>query len=227
MFAICIFTISLFVQPVFAEGQGNGTGGGKAEPLKLISSSIEDDSTNISLNPTIQLDFSKNICNIKVYEINKDAIHLTSVHGKTIPIKVSFPDDQVQRKYKEQIFISPKSPLEKNTQYRLNIDRTLKSKNGDLIDNAYNILFTTGTNSTLEENPLLKSLGTSIITFEGSSPENEYSRVLTKDQLLYEEEDKPLSFFIYSIVGICLLVVISLVTFLIYRKKLVKKSNKS
>ena len=171
-----LFCLMLFLSsagPAFAEngdGTGPGDGSGKGEnkdiTLTLESASIRDGETGVAINETIQLNFNKNICNVLVLSNNKKCFHLTDASGEAVPIKLIFPDDQVQQDYKRQAFLIPREDLSKNTEYRVAVDNTLMAKNGTVIDNAHTITFTTGDRRTEEENSALKKLGDYTVTYE-------------------------------------------------------------
>ena len=132
----------------------------------LKSSSIADGSSDVAINETIQLNFNKNICNVTVLAGNKTCFHLTDADGKAVAIKLIFPDNQVQKDYRREVFIQPAKDLNKNTRYRISVDHGLAAKNGTTIDNAYAITFTTGSDRTDKQNEILKKLGENIITYE-------------------------------------------------------------
>lgn len=171
------------------DGDGQGLGINKDIALTLEKSSVPDGASDVAVNETIQLDFNKNICNITVLSNNKMCFHLTDPDGKAVPIRLIFPDDQVQHDYKKQAFIIPQQDLESNTQYRISVDSTLLAKNGTAIDNAHTITFTTGTGRTDEENEALQELGDYIVTYETSYSETEDSVPVNKDDLDDVSED--------------------------------------
>lgn len=176
--------------PVFADngdgtGDGDGYGNGKNRdiPLTLESASVSDGARDVALNETFQLDFNKNICNITVLANNKLCFHLTDADGNAAAIKLIFPDNQVQKDYKRQVFIRPAENLKPETEYRIAVDSTVMAKNGTVIDNAHTISFTTGTDFTDKENSILKELGDYVITYETASGENANSVPVNKDGL--------------------------------------------
>ena len=165
------------------DGDGKGLGENKDIVLTLENSSVSDNASNVAINETIQLDFNKNICNITVLANNKMCFHLTDGNGDAVPIKLIFPDDQVQQDYKRQVFIIPQQDLESNSRYRIAVDNTLTAKNGTLIDNAHTITFTTGSNRTNAENKALKKLGENIVTYETAYSETGDSVPVNKNGL--------------------------------------------
>ena len=165
---MCLIFI-LWSVPAFADA-GDGTGGGDGEnkdvALTLVSSTVADNATDVALNETIQLTFNKNICNITILPNNKKCFHLTDENGEAVAIKLTFPDNQVQREFRHQVFIQPKENLEPDSTYRISVDKTLTAKNGTFIDNAHTITFTTGNSVTDVENSILKELGDFVVTYE-------------------------------------------------------------
>ena len=230
----CIITILLCIimastSSVFADGgdgTGSGDGSGNGEnkdiPLTLISSSVKNGDSNVTLNETIQLDFNKNICNVTVLSNNKLCFHLTDADGNAVAIKLIFPDNQVQREYRKQVFIQPAEDLKPETSYRIAVDNTVMAKNGTVIDNAHTISFTTGTHRTDEENKILKDLGDYIITYETASGENANSVPVNKDGLDdVSEESGPDMASIARIAAVVLIILIIAFTaaFIIIRRK--------
>ena len=230
----CIITILLCIimaatSSVFADGgdgTGSGDGSGNGEnkdiPLTLISSSVKNGDSNVTLNETIQLDFNKNICNVTVLANNKLCFHLTDADGNAVAIKLIFPDNQVQREYRKQVFIQPAEDLKPETSYRIAVDNTVMAKNGTVIDNAHTISFTTGTQSTDKENKILQELDDYVITYETASGENANSVPVNKTGLDdVSEESEPDMASIARIAAIILIVLIIAFTavFIIIRRK--------
>jgi len=158
-------------------GPGNGTGQGTNAgiALTLVSSSVADGAANVPLDPVIQLNFNKNVVNISVLDNNAQCFHLIDQSGAPVPIKLIFPDDQMQTTYKRNVFILPEANLQKNSQYELVVDSILRAKNGTGIDNAHTITFTTGAAATGEQNEILLKLGDNIIEYTNALAKTEYS----------------------------------------------------
>ena len=212
LFAILCCTILLTSASYSFAADGDGTGGGSGENrdilLTLESTSIKDGATDISVNEIIQLDFNKNVCNILVLPTNKKSFHLTDSRGTAVAISLTFPDDQVQHTYKNQVFVSPVQPLEKNTEYRISVDRTLTAKNGTTIDNAYSFTFTTGQSEMDSENSVLKRLGDNIVVFETAYGETADSVPVDKSGL---QDSQDQGFSTTSIARIAAIVLILIV----------------
>lgn len=233
VFFIFIFTlICLFSVPpvVFAEngngsgaGDGSGSGANKDITLTLESASIKDGATDVPINETIQLNFNKNICNVLALSNNKKCFHLTDASGEAVPIKLIFPDDQVQQDYKRQAFLIPREDLSKNTEYRVAVDSTLMAKNGTFIDNTHTITFTTGDSRTKKENSALKKLGDYTVTYETAYGETADSVPVNTEGLDdISEEEKPDTASIARLSAVILLttvVAFSVVLFLLRRKR--------
>ena len=228
LLVLCIL-MAFAASPVFADG-GNGTGSGdgsgngenKDIPLTLESASITDGAQNVALNETIQLNFNKNICNVTVLANNKLCFHLTDSDGNAVAIKLIFPDNQVQKDYRKQVFIQPAEDLNPESEYRIAIDNTVMAKNGTTIDNAHTITFTTGIQHTGKENKILKELGDYIVTYETASGENANSVPVNKDGLDdVSEESGPDTASIARIAAVVLIVLIIAFTavFIIIRRK--------
>lgn len=169
IFILVTLLFILCVTPAFGAG-GDGTGGGNGEnrgiALTLESASISDGATDVPTDHIFQLNFNKNICNVTVLPNNKKCFHLTDADGKAVSIQLIFPDNQVQKTYRREVFIKPVKALKPNCTYRLSVDRILQAKNGTTIDNAHTLTFTTGSRKVKEENKILKKLGENVITYE-------------------------------------------------------------
>lgn len=140
--------------------------------LTLSKSSVVSDDTDISRNVTVELDFNKNVCDLQYLKSNAESVHLLDKNNEPVPIKVTFPDTQVQTSYKRQIFITPKEPLAANEKYFIVIEDSLKSKDGTSLDKSYVLNFSTGESEKTEENAVLSYLKDNIMEFESNSPAN-------------------------------------------------------
>lgn len=227
-YAVCFLSLLLLLLtavPSFAEG-GDGTGGGNGEnkdiPLTLERASIADGQKDVAVNETIQLNFNKNICNVTVLANNKKCFHLTDADGKAAAIRLIFPDNQVQKDYRHEVFIQPAEDLSQNTTYRLSVDRTLQAKNGTTIDNAYVLTFTTGTRRTAEENKILTKLGDFVVTYETAYGETADSVPVNKsglDDVSQAQEPDTGSIARIAAIILILCVVAFTVIFLVLRRR--------
>ena len=137
-----------FAVCAFAEGgNGDGTGGGKDQPLTLVSSSIPNGSENVSTTPEIVLTFSKNVVNFTVKDNNEKCFKLTDSKGNNVPVDVIMGDDQVDPSIKRIITIKPKSPLTPGETYLLKIGGGITSKSGVSIGKDSYISFTVADDS--------------------------------------------------------------------------------
>lgn len=169
---VLLLSCSFFSQLVSAEG---GTGGNKDEPLSLVTSSITNGETNISIKPTIKLTFNKNIVNMSVSENNKTYFTIQKADGQTIPIDVVLADDQIEFEKRNDAVLIAKADLENGTNYSIVISPLLKSKSGISLGNEIRISFTTeGTKQidntqTSVPTPITSNLGTKTQTTNNTS----------------------------------------------------------
>ena len=142
LFALCLVFCS--AHSAFAVGgNGDGTGGGKGQPLVLASSSIANGAENVALNPKIVLTFSKNVVHFTVRDNNKTCFSMTDEGGNAVPIHVEMGDDQVDPSIKRIVTIVPQSTLTPGTTYLLKIGGGITSKSGASIGKDSYISFTT------------------------------------------------------------------------------------
>ncbi|MEG0156948.1 MAG: Ig-like domain-containing protein, partial [Anaerovoracaceae bacterium] len=136
-------------------------------------------------------------------------------------ITVIFPDDQVQRTYKREIFLRPDAPLAENTTYRIAVDNTLKGKNENLIDNAHVVSFTTGTSTAtaLSENEKLTALSENVISYHTALAETENSVPLTKEELLDGRQEEGISLQAIALIAVLAIVLIAALFTVIALKK--------
>lgn len=221
---VCLLLL-LTASPAFAEG-GDGTGGGNGQnrdiPLTLKSASIADGAEDVAVNETIQLNFNKNICNVTVLANNKKCFHLTDEDGNAVSIRLIFPDNQVQKDYRREVFIQPAADLEKNSKYRVSVDSTVKAKNGMTIDNAHTFTFTTGSSRTDKENNVLKKLGENVITYETAYGETADSVPVDKSGLADSSQSRePDTGSIAKIAAIILILVVIgfTIVFIVLRRR--------
>lgn len=132
-----------FTPMAFADGDGSGTGGGKDEPLGIVSSNPANNQKNVARNTEIVLEFSKNVVNMAVSENNLKCFSLKTKAGKTAAIKVVMADDQINPEGKNTIKILPVGKLKAGTTYVLTISSKLKSKSGATLGKDKKITFTT------------------------------------------------------------------------------------
>lgn len=163
------FTVSSFAED--GDGNGGGNGANRDIPLTLVDSSVADGQGGVAVNVTIEMDFNKNVCNVTELADNSRCFHLLDQNGESVDAKLIFPDTQVQRDYRREVFIQPVQNLSANTAYQILIDDTLQAKNGTCLDRSYRLSFTTGNSQTEDGNEKLQALGDYVITFDTSSAE--------------------------------------------------------
>ena len=127
----------------YAEGgNGDGSGGGKDQPLTLVSSSVANGDTIDTTTPKIELTFSKNVVNFTVRDKNMKCFSMTDEDGKSVSIEVIMGDDQVDPSIKRIVTVTPKSPLTPGKTYALKIGGGVTSKSGVSIGKDTYISFT-------------------------------------------------------------------------------------
>ena len=136
---LCMSALSAFA----AGGNGDGTGGGKDQPLVLASSSVTNGAENVSQTPRIVLTFSKNVVHFTVRDNNKTCFSMTDENGNSVPINVEMGDDQIDPSIKRIVTIVPQSALKPGTTYLLKIGGGITSKSGVSIGKDSYISFTT------------------------------------------------------------------------------------
>ena len=139
LFALLFFTVQAFAEG----GNGDGSGGGKDQPLTLVSSSVANGAQNVSLTPEIVLTFSKNVVHFTVRDGNMACFSMTDAQGNDVPIHVEMGDDQVDPSIKRIVTVSPQSALSPGTSYLLKIGGGVTSKSGVSLGRDSYISFTT------------------------------------------------------------------------------------
>ncbi|WP_066315660.1 Ig-like domain-containing protein [Bacillus sp. FJAT-29814] len=140
---LSFFIIAGLLTGQITSAEGDGTGGGKSEPLYMVSSSIQNGATGVPLKPEIKLTFSKNIVNMTVSDNNRKCFSLLSETGAAALIKVIFVDDQINPEGRNDAVIIPNENLAPGTTYTLVISSALKSKSGVTTGKETKITFTT------------------------------------------------------------------------------------
>lgn len=126
-----------------AYAEGDSSGGGKSEPLGLVSSSIQNGATGVAIKPEIKLTFTKNIVNMSVVENNRKCFSLQAANGAAIPINLILADDQIDFEKRNDAIIIPKNNLAPGTAYTVVVSSTLTSKSGVTTGKEIRISFTT------------------------------------------------------------------------------------
>lgn len=140
---IVSFTIMLLSAVPAQAGNGDGTGGGKSEPLRLVSSVPADGAKNVPVPSRILLTFSKNVVNMTVNENNKTCFSLQSEAGKEIPVTVFMADDQIEPEKRNDVILYPSGALQSGTPYMVKVSQMLRSKSGVNLQQPVTVRFTT------------------------------------------------------------------------------------
>jgi len=117
------------------------TAGDKA--LSLKKSTPAESDISIAVDSQIILEFSNNVVNRTVQEINGSCFLLKDDKGSSVELEVQFPDDQMEPELKRTIIIKPVEILKNEMKYTLEIDGGLQSKNGKLLGRNITLSFTT------------------------------------------------------------------------------------
>jgi hypothetical protein len=126
-----------------ATGQGDGSGGGKDQPLSLTSSIPADGQKDVSPTTEILLSFSKNVVYMTVCENNKKCLALYAADGSKIPVEVIMADDQIEPEKRRDIQLKSLQSLEPATSYTIKISPELRSKSGVTVGQEITVSFTT------------------------------------------------------------------------------------
>lgn len=113
------------------------------KPLNLDTSMPEDGATEIPVDTEIQLDFSNNVANEKVREINMENIMLLDGSGNEVEVDIEIADDQLYPDLKRTIKLIPQENLKGGTTYQVVIGPEVQAKNGNAIGEEVTISFTT------------------------------------------------------------------------------------
>lgn len=113
------------------------------KPLSLVSSLPENGSVDVANPLVIELEFSNNVVNLSVQEINRSAILLKDKDGNLQDIEIIFPDDQLEPDKKRLITVRSLSTLPAGKEFFLEIDGTLQAKNGSVLKEKQILNFTT------------------------------------------------------------------------------------
>ena len=176
---VAIMVFCLIPSTALAAGNGDDSGGGNSSgdnrdiPLLLKKCSVATNAEDIPVDKTIQLTFNKNVCDITVLSNNRKCFHLIDETGTSVPVRIIFPDTQLQQDYKRQVFLIPLTDLQSYADYTVTVDSSLSAKNGKQLDKDYSFRFTTGSQHDTTENPILKVLGENIVTYQSSGSEEE------------------------------------------------------
>ncbi len=138
---LLIGVLATAIMPLYA-GEGDGSGGGKKQPLALVSSVPADGAAGINTDALIKLTFSKNVVYMTVRENNKKCFSLWS-NNQQIPIEVIMADDQIEFEKRNDVILKPLQTLKAATTYRVEIAPQLESKSGVNLGQKTTVSFTT------------------------------------------------------------------------------------
>lgn len=153
LLAAFLMTTAILLTPanVFADGGGNGTGGGKNEGLSVKSASIEDGGT-LASDEAITLVFSKNVVNSKVAENNRALFQVLDSNQAEVEIEVTMADDQVEPDKKNDVVIRLPQGLADGA-YTLTAQKGITSKSGDVMESDFVLTFQVGGNQDTQPAP--------------------------------------------------------------------------
>lgn len=143
LFFILVFLCSVMLALPVLAGEGDGSGGGKNQPLALLGSSPTDGQKDVTLPVEIKLTFSKNVVYMTVRDNNQKCFGLYSPDGKEVPIEVIMADDQVEFEKRRDIVVKPLQELQAGTTYTVKVAPQLESKSGVNLGEEVKVSFTT------------------------------------------------------------------------------------
>lgn len=133
----------LFVAIPALAGDGDGSGGGKNEPLRLDYSVPTDGASNVAVKTDITLTFTKNVVYMTVRDANSKSFSLSTAEGKPVPFEVLMADDQIEPEKKRIVVIHPRNELIPGTDYQLTIAPEFKAKSGVTLGKKVELSFQT------------------------------------------------------------------------------------
>ncbi len=122
-----------------ANGDGNGSGGGKNQPLNVESASIQDGDCVLP-DSEITLTFSKNVVNSTVREANIALFKVEDANGNAVSAEIVMADDQVEPEKKNDVVIRFPQPLADGS-YTVTAMAGITSKSGDKTESDYVLSF--------------------------------------------------------------------------------------
>ncbi|MGI5892643.1 MAG: Ig-like domain-containing protein [Bacillota bacterium] len=140
---LMIIFACIFVPVVALAGNGDGSGGGSNEPLRMESSYPADGAKNVALDVTIKCTFSKNVAYIAVKDKNATLFTLKEKDGIAVPFKVVIADAEIEVEKKNDINLVPTKPLKEGTTYVVTALAGIQSKSGAIMASNQSFSFTT------------------------------------------------------------------------------------
>lgn len=142
-----IFCLAFLAIPALA-GDGDGSGGGKNEPLRLDFSVPADGAYNVAVKADITLTFTKNVVYMTVKDANSKCFTLSAADGNMVPIEVKMADDQIEPEKKRIVVIHPENELVPGIAYKLIIAPDFKAKSGASLGKKVELSFKTAAAAT-------------------------------------------------------------------------------
>lgn len=179
-----VFTVTGEVHA--GSGTGDGSGGGRNNPLEIVSSVPADGASGVENLEAITVTFSKNVVYMTVRKSNQQCFSLWQ-GTERIPTEIIMADDQVERDKRHDVVIKPLSPLEPGTAYRVEIAPAMESKSGVTLGTKKTINFTTAGSKTI---PVPDSVPSAAIT----GPESKATAELPDEAelvLAFKTEEPP------------------------------------
>ncbi len=105
----------------------DGSGVGKSIDFDLIKLNVEANK--------IDLEFNKNVTNIMIKENNEKCFKVLKSDGTELMLDVELPDDQLERENRRRVYLNIEDSLVKEETYKLVVDKELKAKNGEYLEN--------------------------------------------------------------------------------------------
>jgi methionine-rich copper-binding protein CopC len=140
--ALVLLCSIMLALPILA-GQGDGSGGGKNQPLALVSSIPADGQKDVALPGEIKMTFSKNVVYMTVRDNNSKCFTMYSQDGKQVPIEVIMADDQIEFDKRRDIVVKPLQELQTGITYTVKVAPQLESKSGVNLGKEATLSFTT------------------------------------------------------------------------------------
>lgn len=138
---LLIGVLATAIMPLYA-GEGDGSGGGKKQPLALVGSVPADGAAGVNTDASIKLTFSKNVVYMTVRDNNKKCFSLWT-DNQQVPIEVIMADDQIEFEKRNDVILKPLQTLKAATTYRVEIAPQLESKSGVNLGQKTTVSFTT------------------------------------------------------------------------------------
>lgn len=145
---LSMILLAFLCLPAFA-GQGDGSGGGQGEPLRLDSSTPYNGQSGVPTDVQVTMTFNKNVVNMTVSDNNLNCFSLYAADGSKIPIEVIMADDQVEPEKKRIISLKPLQDLKHNTAHTVKVSSSLESKSGNTLGGDLAITFITAQDGTV------------------------------------------------------------------------------